>query len=740
MSVICGLMATSVHHWARRYIRLTRPARCSPEKRARARAFYANGVDKMHMSWAVEGIQTLLHLSMFLFLCGLAIFLFNVDREVFVSVVWCIGLFSIVYGSITLLPSIQLDSPYSTPFSTSAWFLASSIRYVTFKALAFTARYVSIQTWVRVRVLSGRYRAQMLGGMEKRAEETMLKQSSEIDIHHTLGWTINSLGDDDSLEKFFEAIPGLFNSKLLKDLEIMFPEDLFGPFWGALYGLMDRTLSSNSDTGSTKSRRIRICEDIMSKIPCPESYMSDIYRPHFDQVQVSIQSLEAMAQWFPHKSLNVSYAAQIGVAKNLARVQERDDRWVALASEMYGLPDVKTAALSWDDAMLAVLIRVCRDVKHSDELGLVEAATRFNILRTLPELQHKFCTLWNDLFKEARSFNIPVHILRLIRRHYIALHPGTDAGRTAILSPTDPDDPILLHESSYPRCNIDSHQPGPISPVSSTSAIALSHFSASSGSTADMPISIRAPSTSASNSLMRQQRSFPAGIPPDKAPTSLDSSAVPSPLSRYAGISPLPDPSRAPPQYVGNPVQVPLYTSSSHSIDSRKISTTESIAYSSNLSFPVPTTWTGTGGSLEQMSAEIPPFIKLDPYGGVGRFSGLLPYSFHSVRYQNNLYPTALHLFEARKFLPHRQDLGERVRQCERVQDISTIVKELTVYVRPDWAYIAAITVSKVFSDLSPCLGIGCPLTDRLIAGGRVDGRRVVSQVLPAQCAAHVAR
>ncbi|KAH9987497.1 hypothetical protein BJV77DRAFT_1186770 [Russula vinacea] len=39
ISVSCALWATSLHQWARRYIRMTQPARCSPEKRARMRAF-----------------------------------------------------------------------------------------------------------------------------------------------------------------------------------------------------------------------------------------------------------------------------------------------------------------------------------------------------------------------------------------------------------------------------------------------------------------------------------------------------------------------------------------------------------------------------------------------------------------------------------------------------------------------------------------------------------------------------
>ena len=99
------------------------------------RAFFAEGADNMHIPWAVEGLPTLLHLSLFLFFGGVSIFLFDVDREVFGYVVWWIGLFCLVYGVITVLPLIRQDSPYNSPLSTPAWFLHAAMSYVTIKIL-----------------------------------------------------------------------------------------------------------------------------------------------------------------------------------------------------------------------------------------------------------------------------------------------------------------------------------------------------------------------------------------------------------------------------------------------------------------------------------------------------------------------------------------------------------------------------------------------------------------------------
>ena len=178
------------------------------------RAFFAEGEDDMHIPWAVEGLPTLLHLSLFLFFGGLAIFLFDVDREVFGYVFWWIGLFCLVYGMITLLLSIRQDSPYNSRLSTPAWFLTTMILF-TFNILRLNVRLFSYcNNWYGIKISigfswRGYYRRRMLGGVEKAAEEAVSRQLSKIDIS-ILDWTITSLGDDDSLKNFFGAIPGFF--------------------------------------------------------------------------------------------------------------------------------------------------------------------------------------------------------------------------------------------------------------------------------------------------------------------------------------------------------------------------------------------------------------------------------------------------------------------------------------------------------------------------------------------------
>jgi hypothetical protein len=429
------------------------------------RAFFADGADKMHIPWAVEGLPALLHLSVFLFFGGLAIFLFNIDHGVFGSVIWWIGLFSIVYGLITVMPIIRYNSPYHSPLSRSVWFLYTGTNYVLVKVLLKFRKGRTIETIVRLNNSKDRYRGWILGGVEKAAEETVSKRSSEIDTQ-IFDWTLGVLGEDESLEKFFEAIPGLFTSKRVKHLGRDFPRRLFETFWYALTTFRHRTLTSNSVTESVKSRRLVICRDIMSVMPCPFSFLHDSLRSKFDQKPVSTEERQAMVRWLTNKDPHVAEWVRVGVAWNLLRIWDRDDNWIALTSGAYGTSehDIIENFSRRGNALLSTLIDIFRRAIHSDDLDdeLVGALTHFDIHYTLPRLRHDFCTLWNELVQEAGNrwpYSTPMSILRSIRHLYIALHEDTDAAPTAFSASTRDFDRILREQSSYPLCNIASHRP-----------------------------------------------------------------------------------------------------------------------------------------------------------------------------------------------------------------------------------------------------------------------------------------
>ncbi|KAI0259968.1 hypothetical protein BC834DRAFT_832575 [Gloeopeniophorella convolvens] len=120
ISLTCALLATMLQQWARHYLRVTQ-TRYQPHKRARIRTFYFQGVEKFRVSWAIDALPALLHLSVFLFYAGLSVLLFSVNLTVFKVVVSWVALCASLYAAITMMPAIFPNSPYRTPLSTLCW-------------------------------------------------------------------------------------------------------------------------------------------------------------------------------------------------------------------------------------------------------------------------------------------------------------------------------------------------------------------------------------------------------------------------------------------------------------------------------------------------------------------------------------------------------------------------------------------------------------------------------------------
>ena len=149
-----------------------------------------------------------------------------------------------------------------------------------------------------------------------------------------------------------------------------------------------------------------------------------------------------------------------------------------------------------------------------------------------------------------------------------------------------------------------------------------------------------------------------------------------------------------------------------------------------NVTMPSPPLSAGRAGGMV-------PVLK---FNGHGEFAGLLYHSPHSVMYEEDLYPTALHLFEARKFLDHRPDLADRIRQCKRVEEATAISAEVAEFTRQDWGNVALRTVSNIFSLFYPYFSLRvCWLLMLIAAGGCLDGRCVIPQVPAARRPARVA-
>ena len=202
MSTACALWAALAQQWIRRYVQVAdRPY--SPQKRARIRAFFADGVDKFALAAAVEVLPGLLHTSVLLFHIGLVDFLLDINPTVaFILLAW-VAMECLIYFIITIMPLFYPNSPYQTPISSLCWFVMEATPLL---GLWVCRRNETVQTAIRVRqVKIGR-------GMRRALESKATRLDALVDADtNAIRWTLRSLDEDHELEEFLDGLPSLFH-------------------------------------------------------------------------------------------------------------------------------------------------------------------------------------------------------------------------------------------------------------------------------------------------------------------------------------------------------------------------------------------------------------------------------------------------------------------------------------------------------------------------------------------------
>jgi hypothetical protein len=507
ISITCALLATSLQQWARRYVRMTQP-RYSPHKRARIRAFFAEGIDKLHLPWAVEALPALRHISVFLFFAGLLVFLSTVNHTVFSIVLWCVGLCIGMYLCITLLPIFRHDSPYYTPLTTVAWFLATGISWLLLRTLKVIAsnlhgrQLVSLDSWYKISVIENRQNKRFFRGFTKEAEDSALRLSSDIDVRG-LSWTFNSLEEDHELEQYLAGIPGFLSSHEVTDPTNVLA-DVIDHVPGMAYTaflFVQRTFSSGLVSEAIQDRRktvyMRTLDVMTSLLPvtfyhalhfweCDPTPTMNIFGTYDFWLLAEAHSQD--------DDPDVAISAQCMAAAITTTIQERDQRWYQIVIRQLGISE-DTLHLyldHGDSVLLANLIHIVErlapphvNTNYTLSLdGLIRYTLRiargFEVSGTLPELQDRFCALWNQIalmmydqqFSEVEQ-RYARTILRVIRNVYISLHDGTDSQPMAFSSSTRSLDPVLWVEMSYPLCVVPAHHhlSVPLAPISYVSDV-----------------------------------------------------------------------------------------------------------------------------------------------------------------------------------------------------------------------------------------------------------------------------
>jgi hypothetical protein len=488
ISLTCAVLATLLQQWSRRYLRVAYP-RYSPHKRARIRAFYANGVEKLRLQRVVDVLPALLHISLFLFFAGLSVFLFHVRTSIFIGVISWVGLCAILYAFLTILPILHKDSPYSSPLSTTVSFCLTGIRSSFFH---FIERFPGVihRFPFPLQLRNRDARTVHLAGffshsMRTTAEHFALKMGPEID-YDSLMWMFQSIDEDKDFEQFFEGIPGLCSSTAVANA-LNFIKRNEKMFSSALIELMNRTLLSNIIPETVKLRRIIICTKTVdaTSLLGPWWILRRVLIGDWYKFLKCIEFGLFVKNWRNITHPVTSFYAECVAAVTISSVpvQEGDDRWFQLASGPLGTSKnlYQNYVKNKDSILLANTISILRRTvqtysgsaeRHRSDIleassKTLESLRNLNHNRAFPNLQHEFCGVWNQLVDRAQNDDrdyvvcVAKAALKNIRKVYIGLHKGTDAAPMAFSYATDDSDDILDDPRTYCKCNLDDHRPLP---------------------------------------------------------------------------------------------------------------------------------------------------------------------------------------------------------------------------------------------------------------------------------------
>jgi hypothetical protein len=327
----------------------------------------------------------------------------------------------------------------------------------------------------------------LLKRLEAKAEEIILGKSPKLDAD-ILDSLLVTLGEDGARENFFEAIPGFYDSQVVhvQDVNKNLSSTFFTNFRRMLNQFLDQTLSSDSVSESVRSRRLLTCLKATQSVlgePAGTSITDKIIRSgDWNEMSPSPEIGLILRRWLNATCPSRALIGRCIIARIIATVEKRDDTWMALARSQLGVTEevLRGYLAHGDSVQLANFIKITRLFfkKGLQFESILRSISGFNVKETLPELQHEFCKLWNEIVaveKSKRCIDCSF-ILGEICHIHDALHPT--APTTIAALPTTANHDSLLIDSSYALCPDPQtpHHP----PIASRQVAAVANLSSSS--------------------------------------------------------------------------------------------------------------------------------------------------------------------------------------------------------------------------------------------------------------------
>ncbi|KAN0139071.1 hypothetical protein V8E53_003073 [Lactarius tabidus] len=534
INLTCSVLASLQQRWALKYLKATHP-RFSPRRRARTRAFYARGVEKYSPRIVFATLPVLLHLSFFLFAAGLVVFLWHLDLILSKVLVCWVAVCLLAYYYFTLCPFGSHDSPYDTPLSMPMLYLWTRIHFLIVWNLR---QFTCFGANSRLATLERKYRKLLVQGFLKTANRTALKSPFCIDAAF-----LNDLDEDNDMDQILSGIPTFHGPKPADDPQSTAKAKQMKAF----VEFLDTTFSSDLLPDLSKERRAIFNVKALEPADLPNAYLSIlngvVSGDHFKGIK-SAEFGRFMRGWSRSVDDTTPSVVQAICSGIVAKPRPHFDSWIAFASLEMGVQegDLRGYSRNRDNLSLAIFLHIVRQqFSHIGDSSwpvdsfskVLEAAPKFKAQNALPALQHKFCTLWNEIVLKARTddnWTIAGDILGKMHGVYKSLHPDTNS------APTRPPAPGADNVVTYPECNVPDHaDPTPTGPFDSDvpPPVNEAHVPGPSHLARETPIQ-----------GLRPADAFPGPSVP-RVTGSIDTSIVTIPLTTLAPSASAPAPSSA---------------------------------------------------------------------------------------------------------------------------------------------------------------------------------------------------
>jgi len=264
ISLTTAVLAVSAQQWTRQYIKVTQPVQYIPPERARVRAFVAGGFS---VPLVIEILSAMVHIYLLLFTAGLLRYLSHIHPTVFLAACGCAWILPCVRFCTVITSSRWLGrSPYTVLFSLLDLLTVALVIHVDSAPQADDLQSQPVPTMGIVAIIIFVLGLFLMcwafsksSSIKKRADKAS-RQSPEIDTR-ILEVTLDGLREesDETREKFFESIPGFYQSDVVEDLQGCLSEEVKSKIHLILIDFFCRTLLAKTIPGLAKFRCLAIC-------------------------------------------------------------------------------------------------------------------------------------------------------------------------------------------------------------------------------------------------------------------------------------------------------------------------------------------------------------------------------------------------------------------------------------------------------------------------------------------------